>query len=66
MKDIEEAELIKYGFVGYGIRLSIKYGSVYNVKGDKGLRITLKNGKKYLIGTQTPDNLKGVVKKLVL
>ena len=65
-KNIEAAELIKYGFVGYGIRISIKYGTVYNVKGDKGLRITLKNGKKYLIGTQKPEELEIVVKKLVL
>jgi hypothetical protein len=64
--DIEAAELIKYGFVGYGIRISIKYGTVYNVKGDKGLRITLRNGKKYFIGTQKPEELEVVVKKLVL
>ncbi|MGB3144528.1 MAG: hypothetical protein WBB24_10495 [Maribacter sp.] len=64
-KDIEAAELIRYGFVGYGIRLSIKYGTVYNVKDNKGLRITLKNGKKYLVGTQKPEELEVVVKKLV-
>ena len=61
---IETAEIVTYGFVGYGIRLSIKYGTVYNVKGNQGLQITLKNGKKYLIGTQQPTKVNEVIEKL--
>ena len=57
LKKIESAEIVSYGFVGYGIRISFKYGTVYNVKGNKGLAITLKSGKKYLIGTQKPEEL---------
>lgn len=60
-EDIESAIIIKYGFVGYGIRISLKYGTVYNVQGNKGLAITLKNGSKYLIGTQKYKELEHVV-----
>jgi len=59
--DIESAEVIKYGFVGYGWRLSLKYGRVYNTKGNKGLFIVKKNKQKILIGTQQPEKLKIVI-----
>ncbi|WMI67768.1 hypothetical protein [Mangrovimonas sp. YM274] len=65
--DIKTAELINYGFVGgWGIRLWTKYGTVYNMKGNKGLAIELLNGKKFLIGTQKETELKEVLKKLKL
>jgi len=54
---IQTAEVITYGFVGYGIRISFKYGMVYNVKGNKGLALHLKNGQKLVIGTQKPEEL---------
>ncbi len=56
--DIASAEVINYGFVGgWGIRLGTAYGTVYNIKGNQGLAITLKSGKKYVIGTQVPEEL---------
>lgn len=58
--DIQTAEIITYGFVGYGIRISLKYGIVYNVKGNKGLALNLKNGKKIVIGTQKPEELEKI------
>jgi len=62
--DIKSAEVIKYNFVGgWGIRLLTKYGTVYNVKGNKGLAIELKNGKKLLIGTQKEEELKNIITK---
>ena len=64
LSDVLEAKSVDYDFVGYGIRLSIKYGTVYNVKGNQGLQITLKNGKKYLIGTQQPTKVNEVIEKL--
>ncbi len=58
-KDVASAQVIDYGFVGgWGIRLFTKYGTVYNIRGSKGLAIELKDGKKYLIGTQDPESLK--------
>lgn len=57
--DIETYEILNYGFVGgWGIRPWTKYGTVYNVKGRIGIAIQLKDGKKYLIGTQKEDELK--------
>lgn len=62
--DMKKAEVINYGFVGgWGIRLRTKYGTVYNIKGNKGLAIELLNGKKYLIGTQKETEMYEIVKK---
>lgn len=63
LSDIVEATAINYDFVGYGIRKTKKYGTVYNVKGKEGISLTLKNGKKYLIGTQrSQEFLKSISK----
>ncbi|HHH54139.1 MAG TPA: hypothetical protein ENK91_10805 [Bacteroidetes bacterium] len=59
--EIKNAELIKYGFSGFGIRISLKYGTIYNMKGKYGLFIELKNGEKILIGTQKEKELKEII-----
>jgi hypothetical protein len=62
--EIKKAEVVNYGFVGgWGIRLWTKYGTVYNIKGNKGLAIELLNGKKYLIGTQKVTEMNEIVEK---
>ena len=63
-KEIKSAEIVNYGFVGYGIRLWTKYGTVYNTKGNKGLAIELLDGTKFLIGTQLENQLDLIVKKI--
>ncbi|MCF6308504.1 MAG: phosphoethanolamine transferase domain-containing protein [Flavobacteriaceae bacterium] len=64
-KDISEAKVVNYGFVGgWGIRLWTPYGTVYNIKGKIGLAIELKNGSKFLIGTQKETELKNVLKEI--
>ncbi len=63
-EEIERIEPVTYGFVGYGLRLSLKYGTVYNVKGNKGLSIYLKNGRRYLIGTQLQDSMRQYLTEL--
>lgn len=63
-EEITTAEIIIYGLVGYGVRISLKHGTVYNVKGNHGLLITLQDGRKRLIGTQRPEELRSVVKEL--
>ena len=60
---VEKTEIIKYGFIGYGIRIS-SYGKAYNVSGNKGLSLKLKSGKKILIGTQKPDELAAFLRKI--
>lgn len=63
--EIKNIEVINYGFVGgWGIRLWTKYGTVYNMKGNKGLAIELNNGKKFLIGTQKETELKKFMEKM--
>ena len=59
--DVASAEIVNYGFVGYGIRIGTRYGTLYNTRGNKGLAIQLKNGKKYCIGTQKETELQEVV-----
>lgn len=57
--EITSAKVVDYGFVGgWGIRLFTSYGTIYNVKGSKGLAVQLKNGKKFCLGTQKPEELK--------
>ncbi len=51
-------------FWGYGIRLSIDGAKAYNIKGNHGIRIELKNGKKMLIGTQKTDEIKEVLESI--
>ncbi len=63
--DVSRAEMVTYGFLGYGIKLWTPYGTVYNIKGNRGLVIQLNNEKKYLLGTQKPDELEAVLKKVL-
>lgn len=63
--DVKSAQVLNYGFVGgWGIRLFTKYGTVYNTKGNKGLAIELKNGKKFIVGTQKMDELSEVIESV--
>jgi hypothetical protein len=62
--EVASATVVKYGFVGYGIRLGSKHGIVYNIRGNKGLAIVLNNGKKFLIGTQKDEELTAFLKTL--
>lgn len=60
-EDIQSAEVLKYGFVGYGLRLGTGYGTVYNISGNKGLQIILKDKRKILVGTQNEFEMARVV-----
>ncbi|MBR5470034.1 MAG: hypothetical protein IKU78_06160 [Paludibacteraceae bacterium] len=54
----EYSPLLEYG--GWGIRRG-KSGVAYNVKGNMGLQLVLKSGKKILIGTQKTEELKQIL-----
>lgn len=47
--------IMEYG--GWGYRYGFKNGKAFNVSGNMGLQLVLKNGDKILIGTQKPDEL---------
>jgi len=60
---IDKAKIINYGFVGgWGIRLGTKYGTVYNTKGKEGVWLHLKDGSKFVIGTQKKQELEKVIR----
>jgi len=64
--EIEKAEIVKYNpFIGYGLRIWTPYGTVYNVKGNRGLFLILKNGKKYMIGTQRHREVEDIIQSLM-
>jgi hypothetical protein len=65
--EVVSAAVVNYGFVGgWGIRKWTSYGTVYNIKGKMGLAIVLKDGSKFLIGTQKEKDLKSIIKKITL
>ncbi len=51
--------IVEYG--GWGIRYGLK-GKAYNVSGNQGLQLELKDGKRILFGTQQPQQLEMVIK----
>ena len=63
LSEVTEQYIINYDFVGYGIRKTKKYGTVYNVKGKEGVAITLTNGEKYLIGSQKAEQFSKTLKE---
>lgn len=56
--------ILEYG--GWGIRYSFtKKGKAYNISGDKGVQLVLKNGRKLLIGSQRPDELVAAIDQML-
>ncbi len=57
--EIKKYEIRKYSplgnYGGWGIKRSLRWGRAYNVSGNIGLQLYLKNGKKVLFGTQKPQ-----------
>ena len=64
---IQKMEVRKYNpikeFGGWGLRYGFK-GKAYNVKGNMGLQIQFINGKRLLVGTQKPDQVKWAISKM--
>lgn len=61
--EIEEVYLTEYtlsDFGGWGYRVGSK-GTAYTTKGKYGVQLVLKNGKRLLIGTQNPEDVKQVL-----
>jgi hypothetical protein len=63
--DINTVELHDFSplkdFGGYGIRFNGEMKAYYQ-RGTRGVKLTVNNGKKYLIGSDRPENLYAVVK----
>ena len=52
--------ILEYG--GWGFKSGIS-GGAYNVKGNRGIQLQLKSGKKLLIGTQKPKEAQEIIDK---
>lgn len=67
-EDVEHVYVTSYSplrdFGGWGIRYSFRKGKAFNVSGNIGLQLILKNGKKILFGTQKKNALEDVMKIL--
>ncbi|HEY0057553.1 MAG TPA: hypothetical protein VGB56_00375, partial [Flavisolibacter sp.] len=50
-------------FGGWGIRFGVM-GTAYNVSGTVGMQLILKNGSKFLIGTNKPEDIASVLQRL--
>ncbi len=53
--------IAEYG--GWGIKYSYKYGRAYNVSGNLGVQLVLKDEKQILIGSLRPDELQMAIDK---
>jgi hypothetical protein len=68
--DIAQAYVRQYKplreFGGWGIRYGMKKGRgmAFNISGNKGLQLVLKNGKNILIGTRRPDEIHALLTAL--
>ncbi len=63
--ELKTAKVLDYGFVGgWGIRLWTGMGTVYNVRGSKGLHLKT-DKKEYVIGTQKEEELRSSIAHLV-
>jgi len=63
LNDIQSIQIIRYSpwaYGGWGIRFSW-HGWAYNVKGNKGIMIKKKNGKRLLIGTQNSQKAQDAI-----
>ncbi len=64
--NIQSIKVIKYTLFqvgGWGFRFGTRFGTVYNVRGTRGIYIKTKTGQEYLIGTQKPEEVKEIIKQ---
>jgi hypothetical protein len=69
-EDILSFKVKKYSplkdYGGWGIRLgSFGRGKAYNVSGNQGVLFELKNGKKFMLGTQKPSEIRSALERLM-
>ncbi|HZL08868.1 MAG TPA: DUF6141 family protein [Prolixibacteraceae bacterium] len=68
-EEIHRFEIRKYSpildYGGWGIKKRFKWGRAYNVSGNIGLQLYLKNGRKVLFGTQRSQALMYAMEKMM-
>lgn len=65
--EMESCEVRTYNAIseygGWGFKGGFGKGTAFNVKGNIGIQVELKNGKKILIGTQKENDAKAIIKR---
>lgn len=61
---VQSAQIIRYGWAGYGLRLSKKHGTLLSMGGNYGLQLQLQNGDTVTIGTQRKNELEKFVNEI--
>ena len=60
LDDVSSVEAVSYSALrehgGWGLRVT-RHGRAYTVRGNRGVRLTFRDGKQLLIGSQRPDEL---------
>jgi len=68
IEEIEKIEALQYNplgdYGGWGIRYGFK-GKAYNIRGNKGVKIHLSNGRNILFGSQKEKDLERILKKVI-
>jgi len=65
LKDIESCHIVRNPwYYGWGIRIT-PHGWLYNISGLSAVEIQMKNGRKYRIGTDEPQNLEEAIVKRI-
>lgn len=62
--EIHSLMLIRYKLLGSGVSLTRKYGTVHSVRGDVGLFLETRRGRKLTIGTNKPDELDRALREI--
>lgn len=66
--EVQESFIRKYKpmreYGGWGLRYGFRNGWAFNMKGNMGMQLVLRNGKRILIGTQRPEELRAYLVSL--
>jgi hypothetical protein len=69
LQDIQSFAVKEYhpikDYGGWGVKWSSKHGMAYNVSGNRGVQLELRDGKRVLIGSQKPELLAGALEGLL-
>ncbi|MBX2923383.1 MAG: hypothetical protein KF746_14370 [Chitinophagaceae bacterium] len=60
---IRNVQVLKYPYFKYGYHRRKGFGNVHNTNGDKGFRVTLRNGKMFFLGSQKINTVTNVLDK---
>ena len=63
-QNVQSIKMIEYKSMGYGMRISEKYGSIYNAFGGYAINIITRGGNQFLIGTAKPKELEEILIRL--